>query len=203
MASFDRIAPVYDTLAHVIFGKRLETAASCFFDHIESNSHILILGGGTGQILEQLDAMERNLDVTFVEQSLKMITKAQARTTGHLSVRFEHADARTFESEKKYDVLITPFFLDCFTTSQLSRAGHHWKNFLRDGGLWLFTDFVGTPSVAKNAFIGLMYRFFRLTAGIDTGKLPEYSVVFEGLKCRESQRFVSNMVESRVYVKSD
>ncbi|MEZ4686196.1 MAG: hypothetical protein R3B47_09055 [Bacteroidia bacterium] len=52
--SFNRLAPVYDFLASLVFGNRIRQAQRWLLDFIPEGSSILILGGGTGWILEEL-----------------------------------------------------------------------------------------------------------------------------------------------------
>ena len=118
-----------------------------------------------------------------------------------LEVDFIHQDATVFEYGRQFDAVITPFFLDCFPTSDLSGAGKRWVNILRDGGKWIFTDFV--HGSRWQALIPLMYAFFRITAGLQMQHLPDYSALFrpENFELEQCTPFLSGLVESRVYRK--
>ena len=48
MNGFNSIAPVYDALATLVFGRSIRNAQLCFLGDIGYRGKVLILGGGTG-----------------------------------------------------------------------------------------------------------------------------------------------------------
>jgi ubiquinone/menaquinone biosynthesis C-methylase UbiE len=52
--NFDFIAPYYDFLSKLIFGKRLRIAQTSLLSKIPRHQRILLVGGGTGWILPEL-----------------------------------------------------------------------------------------------------------------------------------------------------
>ena len=115
IGKYNRLAFFYDALGTIAFGGALSRANSLFIKHIPPNSNILILGGGTGKILENLPPDSR---VDYVDFSSAMITKAKARKT-RANVAFYESDFFDFDIQKRYDLIVCPFFLDQFSAEEL------------------------------------------------------------------------------------
>ncbi len=201
MADFSRVAPVYDTLANLVFGKTLMEATKSGFSWILPGDSVLIMGGGTGKVLETLDELGIPLNVWFMDSSEGMLELARKRRLENIDVQFIEADSRGYSFTQPYDIILTPFFLDCFTTKELV-SNRRWIDGLKPDGHWLFADFVPTNSWIKDRFIELMYLFFRLTAGLKISRTPDYDQFFRGMSLIQKQSFYGNMIESRVYRKS-
>jgi ubiquinone/menaquinone biosynthesis C-methylase UbiE len=74
--SFDRIAPVYDRLADIVFGTAILDAQRTHLHALNDAREILILGGGTGRLLRDLLGQNAKSRVTYVEASQRMIELA-------------------------------------------------------------------------------------------------------------------------------
>ena len=197
----DRIAAFYDYLAGLIFGKHLHDAAEYFINRIPKDARILIIGGGTGRILRQLDKPGNQMVVDYVELSKAMIEAGRKNHKGQLKVNFIQADVFLWEPQHHYDVIITPFVLDCFTSAKVTELVTSLTNVLQPDGTWIFADFIHTNSYLKKALVRLMYLFFRITTGLRTSALPDYRMAFEkaGLKLHEEKMFYHGMVAARMY----
>ena len=68
-SDFNLVAPIYDRLASIVFGKRWKSVQRFPAADLNNRQKIMILGGGSGAILESLDAA----DVIYVELSGQMI----------------------------------------------------------------------------------------------------------------------------------
>jgi ubiquinone/menaquinone biosynthesis C-methylase UbiE len=108
-ANYDNIARVYDLLSRVIFGRHIEQAQVCMLEYVPSGSSILIVGGGTGWILEKLsDQYPHGLQIDYVEISAEMIVLSEKRNHKENVVNFINKPIEEFISDKSYDVIITP-----------------------------------------------------------------------------------------------
>ena len=201
MADFSQVAPVYDPLANLVFGKTLMEATKSGFSVILPGDSVLILGGGTGKVLELLDELGIPLNVWFLDSSEGMLELARKRRVENIDIQFIHADARGYSLPQSYDIILTPFFLDCFTTEELVQL-RRWIYSLKSDGHWLFADFVPTNSWIKDRFLELMSLFFRLSAGLKMSRTPDYDQFFRGMSLIQKESFYGNMIESRVYQKS-
>ena len=198
MADFNRIAPFYDVLKKVVFGNQIETASLHFLDEFRRKSNILIVGGGSGELLKNMDS---NHQILFLELSDGMIHKAQKVQT-KANVKFVVADLLTWKTSMKFDLVLTPFFLDCFNEGQLNMIVPKLKGFLKKDGYWVHTDFY-PKNPLQNLLVSSMYLFFRLTSQLKTSRLENFSAIFRKHKliCLRKACFYHSMIESRVYQK--
>ena len=80
-SNFNLIAPVYDFLAKMVFGSHLKKAQTIFLNQIKEGDRVLVVGGGTGWILEELNQLNKPIKVVYVEPSTKMMSLSKARLT--------------------------------------------------------------------------------------------------------------------------
>ncbi len=200
MAGFDFVAPAYPALARLVFGDTLMESQSHFLSSIPEGSRVLLAGGGTGELLTVLDQRFTEISVDFVDISDKMISKAKQRKTATMNVHFIRENLLEWQP-RNYDVIITPFFLDCFRDDQLNQLILTLRKSLNRDGLWLFTDFMPAHSLHHKLLTWTMYRFFRLTAGLDARKLPDFDLHFTtaGMELINRKGWMNNYIESRVY----
>lgn len=192
---FDRVASFYDRLAVLVFGKEILRSQTRFLDQVKASDTVLILGGGTGQLLEYLPKCKQ---VDFVEKSAKMIRRANSRKVNQ-SINFINEDFFEYEPDMKFDVIICPFFLDCFNEEHLGKALHKVMDYLKTGGRLIVSDFdqKGTRKILSR----LMHLFFRVFASLQSNRLkPIHSkVIAGGFVLIEEDFFYQNMIFSRLY----
>ncbi|MBK9732010.1 MAG: class I SAM-dependent methyltransferase [Chitinophagaceae bacterium] len=205
-ASFDHIAPYYDTVASLVFGTKLTTAKKQFLNHLPSNGNILLIGEGTGTILNYLLKIYPALTIDYMEASAKMLKLAQNKVHGQFQerVHFIHGTHLQIMTEKKYDAVIVFFVMDCMPQQDALEFATKITQSLKNDGCFLFADFFPPENWYHRLLLWLMYRFFRFTAGIDAVQLPEYDFIFKELKLKELGRknFMDGFMQSRVYKKT-
>lgn len=165
---FDFVAPIYDTLSKVVFGKKLDQAQKTFISIIRPSSRVLIVGGGTGGILKWLPT-NCALKIDYVELSQKMLNKAKAKTSVGNSVEFYAKDV--LEVEGAYDVVVANFFLDCFAHDRLPTAVQKLKDLLSNNGSLMVTDFYPSANRYQKLLLKVMLSFFRLTSRLEASEL--------------------------------
>ena len=57
---FNTVARPYDFISRLVFGDSLVEAQTSLLHYIPSNSQILIVGGGTGWILEEISKINQD-----------------------------------------------------------------------------------------------------------------------------------------------
>ncbi|RIV18001.1 class I SAM-dependent methyltransferase [Fibrisoma montanum] len=203
--NFDRVAPVYDALSFIVFGRSLLQAQTTFLSAIPGNASILIVGGGTGMVLEQVLLQCHPRRVLYLEASARMLARASGRMLRRPllgSVEFRLGDETALQPDERFDVIMTPFVLDLFTGQTLANTIlPRLRRTLAPGGLWLVTDFVRMEKWQHQTLIGLMIAFFRLTAGIETQQLADWPKLLseQGVTLTRSQSAVGGMVVSQVW----
>lgn len=202
--SYDLVAPMYDTLARLFTGNSIHKSQLYFLTRIPAGSTILIAGGGTGWILEAITKIyPQSLIIDYVDISKEMIRLARLKNTGYNNVAFFQQSITEFSTTRKYDVIITPFFLDNFAQNTLQNIFDILHQTLKPDGLWLYTDFKITKndSRIKKAFLSLAYLFFRIACNIEARKLPDAISVFKTYQydLLESQIFLKGFIVTSVY----
>ena len=193
--NFNFVAPFYDILAHLVFGNNLIKSQIHFLSKIKRTDEVLILGGGTGELLESIPQCK---SVSFLDLSEKMIVRAKNRMSKN-PIDFICADFLTHDFHSKYDVIICPFFLDCFNESNLKEVISKIKNLLKDNGRLIVTDFQKTND--NRFFLNLMHYFFRVSTSLEAETLKNIhrEVELRGFIRLELKYFYRNMIFSRLY----
>lgn len=200
--NFNFIAPVYDALVKLVFGNKLKRAQCHFLHLIPQNTNVLILGGGTGWILDALFQTGFQGRVTYIEASTKMIKMTEKRLQPSWNVTLICGNERAIPQEF-YDVIITNFFLDVFSANQLQANMIQLSDILLPKALWFCTDFKHTQALKHKLIIWSMLRFFRLTTQLEASQLLDFAIYFKALPLHriEHSTFSNGLIFSSVYQK--
>lgn len=176
------MAHIYDGLARLVFGKSWQKVQNSPFHYIqESDQNILIAGGGSGKLLSGLDDKK----ITYIELSSEMIKKAKSIQTTSI-VNFIEADFLNWESNERFDVIIFPFFLDCFLESDLKKVLQKTTSMVGRNGKLIVTDFQ-KASPLKYWLVRLMYGFFRFTTGLKVNRLLDLRTQLKTVGFKEQE----------------
>lgn len=207
-ANYNSIAPFYDGLSRLIYGDAIVNAQKFLVDAIVPNSTILIVGGGTGWILEEISKKHSTgLQIIYVDISQKMIELSKRRYIGNNKVIFLNADIQNVELSETFDVVITPFLLDNFSprTANLVFNKIHCRLVL--DGLWLFSDFQVSDkrNLWQKLLLKVMYFFFIVLCNIEATELPDTNFLFSKNSYRlvSSKTFFHRFICSFIYQKQD
>lgn len=195
---FDLLAPVYDGLAHGVIGKGIKESQKYFLNRLPTEGTVLILGGGTGWILPVLVAMRPQLTIDYIELSEKMLQRAKAQ---HASDRIQFIQGTENDiPARKYDAVITNFYLDLFTDLTLPGVVHKIKASINDNAPWLVTDFIKTKRI-HGMMLWIMYRFFRVVAAIEAKTLPAWPEILSkaGAGMEEEKIFSNGFIKTALF----
>ncbi len=203
---FDRLAPYYDPLARLVFGNTIENSQEQFLSQIRLNSRVLIVGGGTGNILKKLSAIP-GIFIIYVEASKEMINRAKDKVENSGGTKFIHTTIDDFNYDGHFDYIITPFFLDLFNGPSLDLVMKKLHGYLKEDGQWLFTDFQlgsGWRKLWQVPLLMLMVIFFRLTCRIEAKTLQDFDKHFwqMGYSLDKEKVFYGEFIVGRVYRKT-
>lgn len=168
---FDGVAWFYDPLARLVFGREMVDSQTHHLGSIPPGSSVLILGGGTGWIVDELFERSPDCTVWYIEASGKMLQKARRRGKSG-RVHFIHGSWQDVPA-RKFDVVVTNYFLDLFTNQTLGLMIPVIAGSLHTDGQWLATDFTG-DSKWHRIMLRLMYWFFGLVCEIEAKSLPAW-----------------------------
>lgn len=208
MNNYDAVAPFYDTLSRLVFGKAQVHAQAEQLKHIPASARILIVGGGTGWILEEITKIHAaDLQITYVEISEQMLVMAKAKNTGSNELRFVHSAIEEFHTTGTFDLILTAFLFDNFAEQRVHQVFNRLDGFLEKGGLWFFCDFKLTHKRSygwKQLLLKMMYVFFRIFARVEAKKLQEVEALFHAKNYQVISRkaYYRGFIESIIFRKS-
>lgn len=203
-ANYDNSAWFYDNLSRLVYGKALIKAQVYLLNMVPPGSKILIAGGGTGWILEELSKIHPvGLTITYVEVSANMLALSQKRKTGQNKVIFMNNAVENVNLDADFDVIITPFLFDNFLDETVDRVFNHLHKLLKPGGIWLNADFQLTGRWWQNVLLKSMFIFFRLLCGIEAGRLPAIEKRFNNAAYQiiDDKTFFGDFIVSRAYTR--
>ncbi len=189
-SGFDRLAPGYDLLSKLFFGRKLSQAQTDHFVHTSPISHLLVLGGGTGHFLPDFFRIHPEARVEFVDLSPGMLKQARQNLAGEAPMHFEQVVFNHLDIEKdlalltgNYDAVLLPFVLDCLTEDQINRVLKNLKDLVAPQGRIYLTDFhvpdtPGFQQTSYQALIQSMYLFFHVVTDIPFQNLPDFQRLF-------------------------
>lgn len=204
MAGYSNVAWFYDSLSRVVYGKVLVEAQVYLLQLIPPNSSILIVGGGTGWILEEITKLQPSgLTITYVEVAEKMMALSRKRDAGNNEVIYITQPIEKLTGLPNFDVIITPFLFDNFSGVTFNQVFAQLHSLLKTNGLWLNTDFQLTGKWWQYVLLKSMLGFFRLMAGIKSKKLPDIDTEFviRDYNLMDSKSFFGEFIKTSAYRK--
>ena len=187
--NFDRIARPYRWLEYLTLGLALVRCRNRFLPRLADRRHALILGDGDGRFLARLLASNPHLCADAVDISpamLRVLTRRAhaSHPTAASRLRTHQTSALTFDppNAAPYDLVVTHFFLDCFTQPELDALVSRLRPHLAPGALWVLCDFripVGALRWPARALVRFLYFAFRILTGLRTTRLPDHAVALK------------------------
>ncbi len=211
--SFDALAPIYRKAESILAGGILQQARVTHLPSIASRHRALLLGEGPGRFLVELLSLYPGLDCTCVEKSPGMLTetrKALAQRRLPLSqVRFLEIDALQAQRfGDSFDLIVTHFFLDCFTYLELERLIRAISRSADPDAHWLISDFRipnrGWQRIRARLIHRLMYGVFKRITEITATQVhpPESLLERAGFRLQSRREFNHGLVHSDLWHRS-
>ena len=209
--NFDRIVPIYDFFKTVLFLGAIQRCQYYHFPLLKGSRKILVIGGGTGRIIRQIRRYSNFEKLDYVDSSSKMIREAtkysqQMHVELENRIQFHSIDIFAHSINNKYDVIIAPFVLDCFTDDQLDLLGKKFSSWLMPGGFLLVSDFCESREslwsrTLSRIITRILYLVFNRACGLNLKRLPNFNRLFQVLPCSivEKRPFFSGVLKSVVY----
>ena len=184
---FSRVSALYRWLEYLVFANALQKRRRAFLTDVMGSQNVLVLGDGDGRftakfLRAQQLAPEITAHLEYVDCSAGMMRLAERRIRksrlAASKVQFRLADARSTAFPGPYDLVVSHFFLDCFSTDELSGMIPCIAAATYPNAKWLISEFAIPPAGLWRQFgrtlIRAMYFFFRLPAGLKQIELPDY-----------------------------
>lgn len=208
----DSLAACYRSLEFAAFGRGLEKARFAFLGETARLRRALVLGEGDGRFVCALARENVAISIDCVEASGRMIETARKRLRSEQNIgnperiRFTQRDARLGPgSEGRYDLIVTHFFLDCFSDAEVRKLIAQLRKVCVPGAIWLIAEFQQPQSGWRrwyaDAWLAAMYTFFRVATGLETRALPNYRacLVDAGFSLRHTYTSHAQLIGSEVW----
>jgi trans-aconitate methyltransferase len=203
---FDWLANYYDSLTGLVFGNALKHSERHFLHLLPQRSTVLIIGGGTGQVLRHIFSRDPTCRVWFIEASGKMLSHAMRNVPPQHTdqVQFMHGTEASIDRDLKFDVIITNFYLDLYPDKELLDVCTILNEKLNENGLWLASDFTDGGKWWQRLMLSVMYRFFVSTCRITARRLPDWEKVFDHIDLTRLDEafFYHGFIKCAVFKKS-
>ncbi|RYF73300.1 MAG: class I SAM-dependent methyltransferase [Cytophagaceae bacterium] len=202
--TFDSVAPFYDLLARLAFGRSLIRAQQWGIEQVRSGGRVLMLGGGTGVTLLNLLARQPD-SILYVEASAAMVARARQRTQPGAPITFVVGTEVDISTTELFDCILLPFVLDIYPAETLqTQMLPRLLSCLKPDGQLIVTDFAHPEAYWQRAYMWLMLRFFRIIAGISVAKWTNWpdALLMAGLTEKKGALFRGGQVRSGCWVRS-
>lgn len=198
-SGFDFLAPFYDGLARLFIGRDIVNSQLYFLKIFKECNHLLILGGGSGWILNFIGREFPDLKIDYIDISPMMINSARKKYGGNKNINFIQGTESNIP-DRLYDGVITNFYLDMFHERSLKVVIQKIKRSLTENAFWVVTDFVNERRQHR-MMLWWMYQFFELIARIEATHLPDWQnqMAIAEFKIVESKNFKSGFIKSNLY----
>ena len=161
----------------VTFGPFLARTRFAFLNRLASSRRALILGDGDGRFTARLLRANPGIHIDAVDAAPPCSSISSPGP--HADSRTRRADARHFQPPSPpYDLIVTHFFLDCLTTSEIQSLAATLHAATAPQALWLVSEFVVPPTLfgrlIAQPIIYALYRAFALLTGLSVRTLPNH-----------------------------
>jgi len=200
---FDRLSLIYDLMVKLVFGRVIRESQISLIKQVKNSEKWLILGGGTGWVIEEIFKVHPKVEIAFVEASQKMINRARKRNPND-GVNYILGSIDQIPNGQDYDVVITAYFWDMFETDHAMAMKRSIDEKVKNDALWLSADFRNTDIWWQKKLTKIMYWFFRITCHIEASELPNFDTIFskQDHKVLFQKSFYYGMIESTLYKRS-
>ena len=183
----DFIARWYRWLEYLTFGPALQKRRREYMSAVANARHVLILGDGDGRFTAEFLTRNPAALVDSIDLSPGMMHVAERRIqrskSGWGRARLFVADARTARLPGNYDLVVTHYFLDCFTTEEVKSLVERVAAVASPGASWLVSEFQvpgrGLRRLPAMLLVKALYLSFGILTGLSTNRLPNYAMALE------------------------
>jgi ubiquinone/menaquinone biosynthesis C-methylase UbiE len=210
VTGYDRLAKYYRLLETSLFGNRLQQSRVALLSHLPRCESALVLGDGDGRLLEAFHKSQSDCDITSLDQSGRMLElqreRLQTEDSNLRRVEFVQQDARDYlPARGRHDVLVTAYFLDCFTEEQLANCLPKWIAGVKDRGYFYVVDFYqprhGWHRYRSSVLLWLMHRFFRWQTELPNQRLVDLDAAFVAVRLEPLHEEIldGGLIRSRLF----
>lgn len=210
-ADFSPLARIYRWMEWLSFGPLLCRCRNTFLSEMRDRKGALILGDGDGRFTARL--LERNAQVRVeaIDASAAMVQQLLTRSAEHIDrVSARVADARgPIFLCGKFDLVVTHFFLDCLTSSEVEELVCEVAQRLETSAVWIVSEFAIPDNLygclVARPLVSALYLAFRLLTGLTVRRLPRYDAPLQkaGFFLTQQKKRLFGLLVSEVWQAGD
>lgn len=206
--NYNTIARYYDLIHHLFYGRAEIHAQEELLNYVRSGDRLLIVGGGTGWILEKIAArFPSGLEITYIEASSRMMELSKKRDCGRNRVEMVTSVVEDWKGGMEYDCILTGLFFDNFKEPHATAIVKQLTSNLRAGGYWLESDFYYPRTRGKlwqAILLWIMYVTSRAICRVEAKRLPDMDRIFsaEGYQLVYTTYHYQRFIRGVVYQKA-
>jgi SAM-dependent methyltransferase len=208
------VAKAYRWMEYATFAHNLQLVRAARLDTMRAARSALVMGDGDGRFLRSLLAVNPQVHVDAVDSSAIMLRLARERAASlgagsESRVTWHHADARLWQPRATYDLVVTHFFLDCFSSAEVLDLVRKSSACMAPNAQWVHSDFAipahGLMRWPSAAIVNGLYFGFRVLTGLDATRLPDDATAFAqaGLHLQSQELFLGGLMKSEIWGKRD
>ncbi len=193
---FDRLARAYRWLEYLTFGPLLSRTRNHYLPLLEDCRHALVLGDGDGRFTLALLKANRRVRVHAIDASSGMLDQLELRSATYRDrLTTEMVDIRQWAPERhsQFDLIVSHFFLDCLSTSEVSLLAERVTPAASDEARWIISDFATPPNLygrlVAAPMVAMLYCAFGILTGLKVHTLPDHAAALHAAGWRlEAER---------------
>lgn len=176
---FGRLAHIYRWMEWFSFGPFLWRCRCAFLPVLGDRKTALVLGDGDGRFTAALMKHNSHVGVDAVDASDAMLMELARRAAfGCDRLQTFVADARMFSPRQSYDLVVTHFFLDCLTTSEVEDLAARLRCQVEMNAEWVVSEFAVPGGwfgrLVARPLIAALYFVFGWLTGLEVRHLPDH-----------------------------
>jgi ubiquinone/menaquinone biosynthesis C-methylase UbiE len=190
--SYDRVAKLYDTAAHLYSGGQIRALKASQIGELQAGQRILYAGVGDGE--DAVLAASRQVTLTLLDLSQGMLDRAAGKfqaadAQGCLEIICQ--DVLKHERPGHYDIVVANFFLNVFKEPMMETVLAHLATMLKPGGKLLIGDFsypqgrFAARALQRGYYYVSMFSFW-LLGGTPLHPIYDYPQYFAAAKLRRA-----------------
>ncbi len=181
---FNLVGRFYNPVKRLVLGTTPEAVIGKTIKELETFHNVLVVGGGADNCVSELIQNQKSKKITLVDVSATLLEEAkvriQNRNTSKVDIALINCAFLDFESTKKFDLVIFPFYLDLFSDQEVHQNIMHVSSKLNNMGKVLIIDFSSSKkqSFINQVKVALLYALFLPISGTFRLAIPNYYLLF-------------------------
>lgn len=204
---FDRLARLYRWMEFLTFGPWLGRCRYAFLGDLTGCRRAVVLGDGDGRFTAKLLHANPTIEIDAVDLSCAMLRTVLGHAGKNSArVRAQVADVRAWKpTNPPCDLIVTHFFLDCFTQDEVRSLAGKLRSALLPSGFWVVSEFTIPEGVfgrwVARPVIWLLYRAFGLLTGLAVRHLPDHAAALRaaGFALRKRRSFLRGLLAAELW----